>query len=199
MAIRFKPDLPSNNGGDNRGGGRGGRNNNAMIMAIIMFVFRYPKIGIPLVIIGLIFFAITGGPSSLQSDSSQDNIYNMGCEIDQERYDASQVYAALSPSSSKYSLPKAVSLRRFTPTPQNQGEQGSCVGWASAYAARTTLEAATVGGNPNSMTFSPSFLYNQIGLSHAGFGPRAFGCGNAASGLPHFVHQGSRQSRPRLF
>ena len=183
MAIRFKPDLPSNNGGDNRGGGRGGRNNNAMIMAIIMFVFRYPKIGIPLVIIGLIFFAITGGPSSLQSDSSQDNIYNMGCEIDQERYDASQVYAALSPSSSKYSLPKAVSLRRFTPTPQNQGEQGSCVGWASAYAARTTLEAATVGGNPNSMTFSPSFLYNQIGLR---------GCQGAYTGeaLEHMKRKG---------
>ena len=46
----------------------------------------------------------------------------------------------------------------------NQGSQGSCVGWASSYAARTILESRATGKNPNQVIFSPSFLYNQIAL-----------------------------------
>ncbi|MEH0069911.1 hypothetical protein V6L77_05615 [Pannonibacter sp. Pt2-lr] len=38
-------------------------------------------------------------------------------------------------------LPPRVSLKAFAPTPGDQGQQGSCVGWASAYAARTLSEA----------------------------------------------------------
>lgn len=165
MAIRFKADNNNNSGGgggnNSGGGGGGGGNGAAIIMMIIMLVFKYPKFAIPIIIIGLIVLVMTSPDETTQN---QDNIYNMGCNIDQERYKESQVFASLSTESAKYSIPRSVSLRKFAPTPRNQGEQGSCVGWASAYAARTILEASTLGINGNSTAFSPSFLYNQIGL-----------------------------------
>lgn len=64
-------------------------------------------------------------------------------------------------------LPSSFSLKGFAPTPGNQGSQGSCVGWASAYGARTISNAIknnweynTAKINQNS--FSPAFVYNQI-------------------------------------
>ena len=59
----------------------------------------------------------------------------------------------------------SVSLREYAPERLNQGRQGSCVGWSSAYAARTILHSRATGQDPNSVTFSPSYLYNQIALS----------------------------------
>ena len=168
MAIRFREDNNNKGGGGNynRGSG-GGKDNSAIIIAIIMFAFRYPKFSIPIILIGGVLLYVND-PSLFDqgSDNSDNNRYNMGCNIDQEKYDESQVFAALSPMSSKYGLPKAASLREYAPRRQNQGQQGSCVGWASAYAARTILESAATGKNPNNATYSPSFLYNQIGMSN---------------------------------
>lgn len=62
-------------------------------------------------------------------------------------------------------VPASYSLKKFTPTPQNQGAMGTCVGWSSAYAARTILEAIANGfssGQIDQNTFSPSYVYNQI-------------------------------------
>ncbi len=61
-------------------------------------------------------------------------------------------------------LPIAVSLEDFCPSRMDQGDQNSCVGWSSAYAARTILEAQATGKTPNSLAFSPAFIYNQIHL-----------------------------------
>jgi C1A family cysteine protease len=187
MAIRFRPDNDNsgnNNNNSNRGGGGGGRNNSAMIMAVVMFAFRYPKFAIPIIIIGVIAFFFLGGGSGITTNNNDSqNIYNMGCEISEEKYAESKVFAALSSSSSKYSIPTQVSLRQYAPRPLNQGSQGSCVGWASAYAARTILESASTGVNPNSTAFSPSFLYNQIGIK---------GCQGAYTGeaLEHMKQEG---------
>ena len=64
------------------------------------------------------------------------------------------------------SLSASMSLKAFAPTPGDQGKQGSCVGWATAYAARTLAEAKRldVGSKSaiNQSAFSPSFVYNQI-------------------------------------
>lgn len=190
MAIRFRPENNNNNNSNNNNNnrGRGGRNNSALIMAVLMFAFRYPKFGIPIIIIGVIAFFFLGGGSGITSnnDNNSPGIYNMGCEISQEKYDESKVFAALSSSSSKYSIPAKVSLRQYAPRPLNQGTQGSCVGWASAYAARTILESASTGANPNSTAFSPSFLYNQIGIK---------GCQGAYTGeaLEHMKQKGLLQ------
>ncbi len=62
-------------------------------------------------------------------------------------------------------LPEKYSLKEFAPTPGNQGSYSTCVGWASAYAARTILEAIRYKWNKreiNENVFSPSFIYNQI-------------------------------------
>lgn len=64
--------------------------------------------------------------------------------------------------------PPRVSLRQFTPSPGDQGNQGSCVGWATAYAARTVLEASGRGvATPDrigALSLSPSYIFNQIKL-----------------------------------
>lgn len=64
--------------------------------------------------------------------------------------------------------PPRVSMRHFAPSPGNQGNQGSCVGWATAYAARTVLEASgrdvSTRGRISALTLSPSYIYNQIKL-----------------------------------
>ncbi|MBD1544865.1 C1 family peptidase [Roseibium aggregatum] len=72
------------------------------------------------------------------------------------------------------SLPPSVSLKKFAPTPGDQGRQGSCVGWASAYAARTLSEAERLQMGDraaiNQSRFSPAFVYNQIRLGGCGDG-----------------------------
>lgn len=165
MAIRFRPDERPSNNNNPRGGGRGGGGNGRILMAILLFVFRYPKIGIPLLLVGgAVWFFMGGGLGGNTAPQNQEMPYSMGGNIDQERYKEYKVFAALSSSSPKYNLPASASLRNFAPTPRNQGRQGSCVGWASSYAARTILEAVRTGQNPNSLAYSPSFLYNQIGV-----------------------------------
>jgi hypothetical protein len=59
-----------------------------------------------------------------------------------------------------------VSLGAVRPRRLNQGQQGSCVAWASAYAARTIVQSEATRQEPNSTAFSPSFLYNQIKLDN---------------------------------
>ncbi len=167
MAIRFRPDeRPSNNNNQPRGGGGGGRGSGRLLMAALMFVFRYPKIGIPLLLVGGAVYFFLGGGLNLGGGQQQDQRYAMGGNIDQDRYSQYKVFASLSEASPKYNLPQSSSLRQFAPTPRNQGQQGSCVGWASSYAARTILEAVRTGNNPNSLAYSPSFLYNQIGVQN---------------------------------
>jgi hypothetical protein len=63
-------------------------------------------------------------------------------------------------------LPAKASLEQFCPTPGNQGEYGTCVAFAAAYAMRTILWAkeynVTDKAKINSMAFSPSFVYESI-------------------------------------
>lgn len=65
-------------------------------------------------------------------------------------------------------LPVRHSLENFTPTPGDQGDQGSCVGWAVAYAARTMTEARVHEISPRQAVdrhvFSPAYIYNQIAI-----------------------------------
>ncbi len=60
--------------------------------------------------------------------------------------------------------PESVDLSPNFPTPGDQGQQNSCVGWATAYALKTYQEKVEVGWslNTSSHLFSPAFIYNQI-------------------------------------
>lgn len=139
------------------GGKRGGGN---IIMMILPFLFRYPKLIIPALLIGGAFYFFRGGCSGGAANEARSS-YGTGATLDPKVYDSTDVYAALSPDEQ---LPERVSLVRFAPDAQDQGQQGSCVGWGSTYAARTILEAVNTGKNSNQVAFSPAFTYNQIGL-----------------------------------
>lgn len=165
MPIRFDSGGADNNNFGNKG--NRGRGNNkagtAFLMMLIFFVFRKPKIAIPLLVVAAVLYFIFGGGDSFMSAESNSE-YGMGCGIDEGKYDQTMVYEPLASSSTKNRIPASASLLKYAPTRKNQGQQGSCVGWASAYAARTILEAASTGANPNEIAFSPSFLFNQIAL-----------------------------------
>ncbi len=87
-----------------------------------------------------------------------------GGVLDPNQFKKASVYEALADDNGKNPLPEMVSLAKFAPDRQNQGKQGSCVAWSSAYAARSIVESASTAANPNSVAFSPAFLYNNIGL-----------------------------------
>lgn len=61
-------------------------------------------------------------------------------------------------------VPASHDLSKWFPTPGNQGEQASCVGWALAYGIKTYQEAVELQRPPTSddHIFSPAFIYNQI-------------------------------------
>lgn len=75
------------------------------------------------------------------------------------------VYAAM-PQTQRYraNLPQAVDLSANFPMAGRQGNQSSCVAWATAYAARSYLEIRNQGWDANNPEhlFSPAFIYNQI-------------------------------------
>jgi hypothetical protein len=147
-----------NQGGHRPGGGRGGGGN--ILMMILPFLFRYPKLVIPILLIGGAFYFFRGGCSGEAATENRSS-YGTGATLDPRVYDSTDVYASLSPDEQ---LPERVSLERFAPDAQDQGQQGSCVGWGSTYAARTILESVNTGRDPNQIAFSPAFTYNQIGM-----------------------------------
>lgn len=61
-------------------------------------------------------------------------------------------------------LPEFIDLSSFFPPPGNQGEQGSCVGWAVGYALKTYQEAMEFNiSRPQEWDhFSPAFVFNSI-------------------------------------
>ena len=103
----------------------------------------------------------TGGNTQSSNQFSQS-----GYNFDANETKKAQVYEGLEDDSKKNPLPEMVSLAAFAPTRQNQGKQGSCVAWSSMYAARTILEAASTRQDPNSVAYSPAFLYNNIALDN---------------------------------
>jgi C1A family cysteine protease len=168
MPIRF------DDGGDNgrnNGSGQGGKGGIIALLALLFFFWRFPKFTIfVLLIAGGVYFLYNnpdfakkfGLDVNQTKEDIQNRLFGLGCDFDQKKYDATEVYEPLASNSSKNSRPSRYSLRNFAPRRGSQGQQGSCVGWASAYAARTILEAAATGKDPNRLIYSPSFLYNQI-------------------------------------
>lgn len=95
---------------------------------------------------------------------SQDEHY-IGVLLDDEAYEKIPQKATL--LTRDYTiLPRKHSLKQYCPMPSSQGNYGTCVGWASAYAARTITEAInndwTDKAQINKEAFSPLFLYTLI-------------------------------------
>lgn len=165
MPIRIEKDEEQTQPGGDRGKQRerkGGSGLGGLLPMILPLLLKNPKLLIVVIIgFGAMYFFKRGcNPADIPTQQSA--AFGKGCEMKQEVYDKAEVFAALS---DKEKLPEQVSLERFAPTRQNQGSQGSCVGWGSAYAARTIMQSASTGVDPDQTAFSPAFTYNQIGLS----------------------------------
>ena len=95
-----------------------------------------------------------------------ENEFGTGLQFDENLYESIPQTVPLV-TRSFTALPKTFSIKSYAPTPKSQGRQGSCVGWASAYGARTISYA--IKNNWQNQTdritqnaFSPAFVYNQI-------------------------------------
>lgn len=91
--------------------------------------------------------------------------YSTGMKFDDDAYNKVELKAKL--LTRDYTvLPKSASLKQYCPNPGNQGQTGTCVGWSSAWAARTILEAKQKGWTDKTTitnnTFSPNFVYKNI-------------------------------------
>ena len=143
-----------NNSNGNRGGG-GGCGGKSLIVLLLIGVAAY-------------FLFYKGGCNMLSEpggDAQTNNEFSQsGYNFDANETRKAQVYEGLEDDNKKNPLPEMVSLAAFAPTRQNQGKQGSCVAWSSTYAARTILEAASTRQDPNSIAYSPAFMYNNIAL-----------------------------------
>ena len=88
--------------------------------------------------------------------------YSTGAILDPERYE--QVDAKPVLLTRNYtSLPRSVSLKQYSPTPESQSPYGTCVGWSTAFAARTISESIelnrTSQRQSSSNAFSPLDTY----------------------------------------
>jgi C1A family cysteine protease len=142
----------SGNGGGS-GGGCGGKSIIILIIIAVAAYFLFFRGGCNL---------LTGGGGN--TNATNDQFSQSGYNFDPNETKKAQVYEGLEDDKNKNPLPESVSLAAFAPDRQNQGKQGSCVAWSSAYAARTILEAASTRQNPNQVAYSPAFLYNNIAL-----------------------------------
>lgn len=172
MPIRMTDDPRSGGSGSRPprrpGGGGGGGGGNPLIYFLpnlIGFLFRRPKLAIVLIVICVVGYLIFGKGCNLGSLASGGmNSLGTGCDLNEKAYDSVLVYEPLAETGNGR-MAESVSLLKYAPSRLSQGSQGSCVGWASSYGARTILYARQSGKDPNSVAFSPSFLYNQIALS----------------------------------
>lgn len=171
MPIRMEDDpMDQQDFTDDNSGGRGGRGGGGGLMnflPLLLGLFRGggggKKMLLLLLLAGGAYFLFKSkgcaGVDTIQSLFSQS-----GYNFNPDEFKKASVYEGLADDKTKNPLPEAVSLLRFAPDRLNQGKQGSCVAWSSAYAARTIVEAASTGQDGNSTAYSPAFVYNQIGL-----------------------------------
>lgn len=88
-----------------------------------------------------------------------------GLQMDDSRYKNAPLKATLL-TRDYTALPANASLKKYCPTPGHQGIYSTCVGWSTAYAARTILEAKqsniTEKSDIDQMTFSGAYIYKLI-------------------------------------
>lgn len=150
-------------GGGGRGGFPGGGGGNLLGLLPLLFSLFRSKTGIIVLLVGAAawYFLGRGGGGGITQAVSQ---FALGGNLDPREFAKAPVYESQEADDIKNPLPEYVSLAKYAPERQNQGKQGSCVAWSSAYGAHTILEAASRGTAPNATAFSPSYMYNQIGL-----------------------------------
>jgi len=178
MPIRIRKDKPNNNSQPRRrrtskgqspfsGGGSGGGIIGALLPMAMGLFKKNPKLVLILAVVGGAIYFL-GGAKMCSSEGGGSNmdissLFSRGLDMDEKVYEEAEIFEPLA-DNVKNPMPEKVSLLEYCPPRKNQGQQGSCVGWSSGYAARTILFAKATGKKPRNVTFSPSFVYNQIAL-----------------------------------
>ncbi|MBI9057282.1 MAG: C1 family peptidase [Labilibaculum sp.] len=173
MPIRIKKDSGSNKSqrrisrgrrSSTHGSSGGGGLINILLPIFIKLFKKNPKIAIILILLGVGgYFLLSKSSISTDNSTLKSLLLSTGLEMDERVYDKAEVFEPLADNVNN-PLPESVSLEEYCPKRMNQGGQGSCVGWSSAYAARTIMHARATGQDPDEVTFSPAYLYNQIAL-----------------------------------
>ena len=170
MPIRMTddPNDPNQDYNDDSGGGGrgpnlpGGGGGLMSLLPKLLGLFKGKGI-IALLVIGAgAFFLFKSGTCNVADVVSKFS--QSGYNFNPSEFNKASVYEGLEDDAGRNPLPEAVSLLKYAPARENQGQQGSCVAWSCAYASQTILTAAATGADPNSIRFSPSYLYNQIKL-----------------------------------
>ena len=143
------------------GGGLG-----SLIPLLLGFLIKKPKLLLVMVVLGAIWWFTIGRNSGGGDMISQLAGLSTGANFDPKLYDQAEVYEPLA-DNVRSPLPERVTLEKYCPPRLNQGQQGSCVAWASAYAARTIVQAKATGADPKSTAFSPAYMYNQIKIANS--------------------------------
>lgn len=170
MAIKMVKDDPNGSEQDyrNKSNRSSGGNSGAgsLVSSVLPMLLKKPKLLLGLLAVGVVLYFVFGKSLMQQVPMDQlSSLFSTGGKFNKEIYENTEIYEPLA-DNKKNPLPERVSLEKYCPKRLNQGKQGSCVAWAAAYAARTILEAQRTGEDPNSVRFSPSFMYNQISIDH---------------------------------
>lgn len=131
-------------------------------MRLLVFVFS-----VVVLVPGLTRAEQPFNPRDVQSSTCSGDGFNCGfvpAGAEEQRAIPEAPYVAMR------GLPSSVDLSPRMPPPGNQGQQNSCVAWASAYAVKSYQEQiernwgydSPVGGGKGEKVFSPAFIYNQI-------------------------------------
>ncbi|UZR93621.1 C1 family peptidase [Chondrinema litorale] len=92
--------------------------------------------------------------------------HSTGLVFDDDKYDSAPVKATLTRGLYVEEIATSNSLKMYCPTPMDQGDFGTCVGWSSNWAARTIIEAMKNGWTDretiNQNAYSPGFIYQMI-------------------------------------
>lgn len=154
-------------GGGNRpnfpgGGGGGGL---GALLPLLLGLFKGKGIFVLLILgVGAYFLMGKGGCNMSSIAETISKFSQSGYSFNKDEFNKASVYENLEDDNNKNPLPEAVSLLKYAPPRGDQGQQGSCVAWSSAYAAQTILVSAATHQDPANIAFSPSYLYNQIKL-----------------------------------
>jgi C1A family cysteine protease len=113
--------------------------------------------------LGFGFFLLLFATAFVFGQSEQR--YSKGAILNEEAYSKLPKKAALTTRAYE-GLPKAFSLKQYAPLPGDQTNYGTCVAWASAYAARTISESVALNRRNQTETtqnvFSPVYIYRNI-------------------------------------
>lgn len=159
-------DNSGGGGGRNTGGGGSGAGGLIAFLPLVLSLFKGgggKGIFVLLLLAAGAYFIL--GRSGCESGSAINNLFSQsGYSYSPQEFSKASVYEGLEDDNTKNPLPERVSLSAYAPQRMNQGKQGSCVAWSSAYAARTILQSASTRTNPDQNAYSPAFLYNNIAL-----------------------------------